>query len=92
MKDECYNGWSNYETWLTQMWLTNDKPRYDILLEALQVEGELYEKALWLEAQLKEQLDSVIEISGLWTDLLSVAFSQIDWQEIIESNQEVVEA
>jgi hypothetical protein len=91
MKDESYNGWSNYETWLAQVWLTNDSASYEVLREALQVDGETYEKALWLEGELRDQVECVIEVSGLWTDLLTAAFSQINWHEIIASNQEVME-
>lgn len=27
-KDERYNGWKNYETWVTKLWLDNDKATY----------------------------------------------------------------
>jgi hypothetical protein len=28
MNDKKYNGWSNYETWVTNLWLTNDENTY----------------------------------------------------------------
>ena len=30
-----YNGWSNYETWLINLWLTNDRCYYDELCEII---------------------------------------------------------
>ena len=28
-----YNGWTNYDTWNVAMWITNDQPRYNQLVE-----------------------------------------------------------
>jgi len=28
MKDESYNGWSNYETWCVSLWLDNEQVTY----------------------------------------------------------------
>ena len=30
-----YNGWSNYETWFANVWLTNERPSYALLQEAI---------------------------------------------------------
>ena len=29
MKDDTYNGWSNYETWNWKLWLDNDQGAYE---------------------------------------------------------------
>lgn len=29
MSDEKYNGWTNYETWVTKLWIDNDQGSYD---------------------------------------------------------------
>lgn len=29
MSDETYNGWTNYPTWVTQLWLENDQSTYN---------------------------------------------------------------
>ncbi len=79
-------GWSNYETKLGSLWLTNDQSNYYILTEALQIEGETIYKANWLEKHLRWQLEDEIDESSLWQDLLNCAFDRISWVEVIEKN------
>ena len=81
-----YNGWSNYETWLGHLWLTNDEYNYSILCEALKLEAEVYKKAEWLKRSLSWQLEDIINEASLWQDLLNQAFNRIDWIEIIKNN------
>lgn len=86
---QTYNGWSNYETWLANLWLTNDESSYALLREATSKDAwRTYEQADWLEMMLRYQLDDEIDVPCLWQDLLRVAFGRIDWSEIIENNLE----
>ncbi|MEO6761574.1 MAG: hypothetical protein ABI220_04345 [Candidatus Saccharimonadales bacterium] len=81
-----YNGWSNRETWLASLWLSNDESSYSTLTDALRVEGEVFDQADWLEQQLRQQLDCELDQASLWQDLLQTAFSRINWVEVIEKN------
>ena len=84
-----YNGWSNYETWLANLWLTNDESNYALLQEALSKDmWRTYEQAEWLEMMLRYELDDEIDEPCLWRDLLRAAFGRINWSEIIENNIE----
>ena len=29
MNDKTYNGWTNYETWLVNLWMSNDEGSYN---------------------------------------------------------------
>lgn len=78
------NGWSNRETWLACLWLSNDASGQALLTEARHIGTELYDQADWLEQQLREQLDDEIDEACLWQDLLHTAFERVNWFEIIE--------
>jgi hypothetical protein len=88
IRSEIVNGWSNRETWLASLWLNNEEYSYSVLSQALKHQGKNYEKAEWLEARLREQLDCEIEVPCLWQDLLRTAFDRISWIEVIECNLE----
>ena len=82
-----YNGWSNYETWLANLWLINNEAHYALLQEALSKKKfQTYEKAEWLEMMLRDALYDEIKEPCFWQDLLRAAFGRIDWSEIIEKN------
>ncbi len=83
-----YNGWSNRETWLASLWLTNDQPSYGLLLEALSSGDSDFARANWLEQQLREQLAEEAGEASMWSDLLSTAFHRVNWVEVIESNRD----
>ena len=80
---ERYNGWSNRETWLANLWLNNDESSYNVLCRAIDVDGSLFDKADWLEEQLRYQLDDEIDVPCLWQDLLQTAFGRISWSKSV---------
>ena len=44
-KDNTYNGWANRETWLVNLWLTNEPNTEKTLIEIAESNSELYEKS-----------------------------------------------
>lgn len=83
-----YNGWSNRETWLANLWLTNDEASYRFLMEAIESQEQSWQSAEWLKMCLQEQLGNEVGTPCLWQDLLQHAFDSIDWIEIVENNRE----
>jgi hypothetical protein len=75
-----YNGWTNRETWLVNLWLDNDKSqRYFITAAgALSVSD--------LAAALEDYYASTLpELpAGLYADLLAGAVARINWREIAQ--------
>ncbi len=79
-----YNGWSNYETWVANLWLNNDEQSYRVLLQAKESGASVYEQADWLKSLLEMQLADEIAVPCMWQDLLRGASGQINWVEILE--------
>lgn len=92
MNDKEYNGWNNYETWLTALWIDNDYSSYQYRCELLeQVKAEHQDKHKrenCLASNLRDWIESqnpITESSSLFTDLINSALSEVDWQEIAEN-------
>ena len=81
---QTYNGWSNRETWLASLWLNNDEASYALLLEAGRQGEEPFDRADWLERQLREQLEDTMDEASMWCDLINTAFNRINWVEVVE--------
>ncbi len=85
---QTYNGWSNRETWLVNLWLGNDMRSYEFLQTICKKNSETWEKAEELEMSFQDQLEDMYDEPCLWSDVLGTALDRVDWQAIIESNQE----
>jgi hypothetical protein len=72
---ETYNGWSNRETWLVNLWLTNDERTYNATRGMT---------AGALQATVEERIEDN-NIDGFLTDLLYAACARVDWSEIAMS-------
>ena len=86
MNEAKYNGWSNRETWLASLWLTNDPVSYLILIEALAIKGSDFEKAEWLQIQLQNEMYDLSLPASLWADLLGTSLARVNFREVIEQN------
>lgn len=85
-----YNGWTNYQTWVVNLWLTNDSWSDEMLREWAReclddADGDKddarYELAKRIEAQHDEFMP---ETTGVYADLLGHALGMVDWQEIAQ--------
>ena len=84
-----YNGWSNYETWLCNMWFdnfdfTDIKDMFDNCEDNCDVLNII-------ENYIKEHVEEYVEYSlstgdqhGFIHDMLNAAISEIDWRDIAE--------
>lgn len=93
MADKTYNGWTNYETWVVNLWMDNDPGDQEFFREtAKEIYDESAAKA-WLTREevarhrfadwLKEHYDENIpEMPGVYGDLLGGALGEVNWHEI----------
>lgn len=85
-ENEKYNGWSNHETWLVNLWLTNDESSYNTLLEAIELPVSTA-GAEWLEEEVRWALSEQTGSACLWGDLLNLSIDRVNWVEVVESNK-----
>ena len=79
-----YNGWSNRETWLVNLWLTNDEASSSLLEDACRKDGSEYDKAEWLETVVRESYERQYQQGSLWADLMGTALNRVNWYELVE--------
>lgn len=83
-----YNGYANYETWTVSIW---DYISYfvDSAFDSEQKPDDI--DASDLEDQFRDLVDGDIPNSGIISDLVNAALSEIDWREIAELVREQLE-
>jgi hypothetical protein len=94
-----YNGWVNYETWVTALWLDNEQSSYTDWRERAQsafenAEGDRENAGYALAQELKDEISNSSDIpeSGLFADLVNAALSEVDWDEIAKHLLDEVDA
>lgn len=81
-----YNGWSNQETYIADLWLSNDFEMYTFMEElAEEVQGEKYPVNKMGDILQKEFKKNMPNLSGLYGDLLSNALDNVNFREICDS-------
>ena len=91
---EEYNGWRNYETWVVNLWLTNDEVSYNYLYDLARETPNKGELAEILKDDTEDRyydLQDNSEVPGMFQDLLLRAINRVDWIEIAEHALEMVE-
>lgn len=82
IQQQTYNGWSNRETWLVNLWLTNDEGSQTILESTAQIDGDLYGRADCLERFIREYYEEQFDDASIWSDLLGTALDRVSWYEL----------
>jgi hypothetical protein len=106
MTDTSYNGWTNYETWLVNMWIDNDEGSQDMWREradeaiaatddsltfAQRKADAVFELADTLKAEFEEGAET-LGATGFWFDLINASLSQVNWREIAAAICEGIES
>ena len=83
-----YNGWNNYETWSAALWIGSEPCSYDYWMD----EARKAKDARELADQMRNEFEEIMpELpAGLWSDLLTAAFDEIEWYEIAKAKMDEV--
>ena len=85
-----YNGWTNKETWLVNLWYMDDMPHYFATTDQYHVEPNELEECVTNvceEHELMTQLKS-----GLVADFLSGCWARVNWHELANHLNETLAA
>ena len=92
-ENKRHNGYTNYETWAVALWIDNDEGSHNYWREQAE---ECYRDASptrystrrdVAESSLADRLqsdheDNMPEVSGIFSDLLNAALSEVDWHDV----------
>jgi len=95
-RDTTYNGWENYETWATKLWIDNDgyaggadtvsaEAKFCVRANPLDADTATNQLAQWIEDAIDQDIDNADDealTTGLWADLLGRSLGQVNWHEI----------
>lgn len=86
MSEQGYNGWRNYETWVTKLWIDNDQGEQETWLEAARA-LELWALADSLKVAHEERYDELTSgnAASVFSDLMGHALGCVNWYEIAKS-------
>jgi hypothetical protein len=83
-----YNGYTNYETWLTALWIDNDPGLMDTALEMATAMRSEYTLSNDLKDWISEM--SPAPEFGLFADFVNASLSEVNWYELAEGYIEQV--
>jgi len=87
---KTYNGWTNYETWCVNLWLTDEASTE----QEVRMLAQMHDVSVGYRADrihdLVMELDDnngLLTGASLFTDLLISALYNVNWHEIVENHQ-----
>ena len=79
-----YNGWTNYETWNFNLWITNEEEDYSQVLELAFDSEDEYELSNKLESLAYEWSDISQLNSGFISDMVNSSIKEVNFYEVAE--------
>ncbi len=89
MNGQGYNGWTNYPTWATKLWIDNDEGAASEVNDLIKATPSDYEASKLLQSYMEDPATDILEDANvnasLMSDLMTYAFGEVDWVEIVEA-------
>ena len=80
-----YNGWTNYETWNFNLWITNEEEDYSQVLELAFDSEDEYQLSKRLEELALEMADDCINTEiGFIVDVIYSSIKSVNFYEVAE--------
>mgnify|MGYP005821898669 CR=1 FL=1 len=83
---QTYSGWTNYETWCVNLWLTNESDTEEHLRMLAQTNAGLSHRADCLKTYVQDM--APIDEATMFVDLLRSALDNVNWREIVENHED----
>jgi len=91
MTDTTYNGWTNKETWLVNLWYGDALPEYFADDDGPREEIEAHELREHVQ-YIAEECEALSQLpAGLLSDFINMCWSEVDWHELAESITETMQ-
>jgi hypothetical protein len=94
-EERKYNGWNTYETWLVNVWLTNEEwssEELERIVAEVKDEVDPEDRVEVLAGRLESWVDSepdegglIPQVKGLAGDLMRGALREVDWRELAKN-------
>lgn len=87
MNTKQYNGWTNYETWLVQLWIDTEEWSHSSFRSMVKNVHEEFQTVSEVSDSAKEWVENnmVGEFqNGFVADLIGAALAEVNWFEIAE--------
>jgi hypothetical protein len=88
-----YNGWTNYETWCVNLWLSNEQEAYRAIRSLCLSQNDEYKGSQALKDFVEEQTEDLLDnmptrggiagtFKGIINDIFRANLHVVDWLEI----------
>lgn len=86
---DTYNGWTNKETWLVNIWYMSAMPEYFVEADDYHVEANELEEAVKYIAEEGEALSQLP--AGLLSDFINTCWAEVNWHELADHLNETLQ-
>lgn len=94
METKDYGGWTNYETWLFNLWLDNEEYTNKLVRDLARTSKDIYTFSRELEDMADQMATEALgeQNNGFIVDLVNAGLKEINYNEIAKYLIEEVEA